>query len=864
MPSRTFIAFLILVFTFCASSGMAMDVSQRRIQKLDGIWQIAEGGRNQVPSDFSREVPVPGLVSLATPAFSPPPGPKAADRQNPPSTDPAREAFWYRRTFQYDGPLPAVARLKLHKAMFGTRVILNGHLLGEHASNATPGWFDARPSLRSGTNELLVRVGAGLGSVPKGVPTLFDREKQRYIPGIFDSVELHYSGTPYFSQVQVAPDLASSTVRVQAVLRHDGDGTEASVSFAVSEAKSGRLVSQETSVVEFRAGSHESILDIRIPIADCRLWSPEDPFLYRLEASTATDCFTTRFGMREFRFDPATQRAMLNGRPYFLRGSNITLYRFFEDPECGDLPWRPEWVRLLHQRIKDMNWNSLRYCIGFPPEAWYDLADELGILIQDEYPLWGIGDVEREELVREYSAWMRERWNHPCVVIWDAQNETRSPVTGDALNRVRDLDLSGRPWDNGWGPSQRNTDSFEAHPYNYSREGVILADLARIAPLPRGGPNHFDRKRAAIINEYGWLWLNRDGSPTTLTSELYPNLAGANATTERRRHIYATHLAADTEFWRHGRQAAAVMHFAALGYSRADGQTSDNWADLSKLEWESQFHRYVRHAFAPVGLMVDYWRGSGIAGRQVCLPVRLLNDLDQPWRGSVILRLRGDGDAPSLYEQRQTAELAPLGVGRVDFDLTWPATAGDVVLEAELIGADGTPVLSTRDIRINTADELGLAFEKRAFASSSWNSAISSKGIQTGETASYGVNAWTLDDTFPEYAVDGDPSTYWASASTDPSWLAVDLGSIRSVSRVRIFWGVEYSLEFKIQVSVDAGSWTDVLHVPDNRFTQCSLHFEPIDARYVRVVGLRRRLPGPKNWPPQQRSHAIREFQVFE
>ena len=97
--------------------------------------------------------------------------------------------------------------------------------------------------------------------------------------------------------------------------------------------------------------------------------------------------------MREFKFDPATGRAMLNGKPYFMRGSNITLYRFFEDGECGKLPWDEKWVRLLHQRVKDMHWNCLRYCIGFPPEAWYDIADEAGILIDDEFPIWFGGDV---------------------------------------------------------------------------------------------------------------------------------------------------------------------------------------------------------------------------------------------------------------------------------------------------------------------------------------------------------------------------------------------------------------------------------------------------------------------------------------
>ena len=45
-----------------------------------------------------------------------------------------------------------------------------------------------------------------------------------------------------------------------------------------------------------------------------------------------------------FQARSGTGRAVLNGKPYFMRGSNITLYRFFEDSECGNLPWR-DWVR---------------------------------------------------------------------------------------------------------------------------------------------------------------------------------------------------------------------------------------------------------------------------------------------------------------------------------------------------------------------------------------------------------------------------------------------------------------------------------------------------------------------------------------
>ena len=250
--------------------------------------------------------------------------------------------------------------------MFGTRVFLNGILLGDHLPSFTPGYFDARPALRTGSNELVLRVGADRDAVGRAYPDGFDFEKQRYIPGIFDSVELVLSGTPHFISVQAAPDVAGKTIRVQAVLRNAGEAAKVAVTFVVREAKSGKIAGRLTSKPASLASGAETTVDVRIPLEDCRLWSPENPFLYTLDVDSSTDSFRTRFGMREFKFDPATGRAMLNGKPYFMRGSNFTLYRFFEDSECGNLPWDQKWVRLLHQRVKDMHWNCLRYCIGLP------------------------------------------------------------------------------------------------------------------------------------------------------------------------------------------------------------------------------------------------------------------------------------------------------------------------------------------------------------------------------------------------------------------------------------------------------------------------------------------------------------------
>ena len=353
----------------------------------------------------------------------------------------------------------------------------------------------------------------------------------------------------------------------------------------------------------------------------------------------------TRFGMREFRLDHETGRAMLNGRPYFLRGSNVTLYRFFEDPQCADHPWREDWVRRLHREFKGMHWNALRYCIGFPPEMWYRVADEEGILIQDEFPIWGGGrgrwpeELTGERLTQEYTEWMQERWNHPCVVIWDAQNETRTEETGKARQAVRNLDLSNRPWDNGYGLPGSPDDCFESHPYLFNSPKFKLSGLARVSGVPKGNARANTGNNPIIINEYDWLWLNRDGSPTTLSRKVYANLLGTNATPAQRWHLNARYNAALTEFWRAHRACAGVLHFCGLGYSRTNGQTCDNFIDIEKLRFEPEFQRYMADAFAPVGLMIDEWRSQLPAGKELDVPVVVINDLYQDWKGKVRLRL---------------------------------------------------------------------------------------------------------------------------------------------------------------------------------------------------------------------------------
>ncbi len=86
----------------------------------------------------------------------------------------------------------------------------------------------------------------------------------------------------------------------------------------------------------------------------------------------------------------------------------------------------------------------------------------------------------------EFSEWMRERCNHPCVVIWDASNETQSAELAPAIRRVRGLDLSNRPWDNSYNPPMEPGDVFESHPYRFNKADFRLRDLATASPVPQG------------------------------------------------------------------------------------------------------------------------------------------------------------------------------------------------------------------------------------------------------------------------------------------------------------------------------------------------------------------------------------------
>jgi beta-galactosidase len=708
----------------------------RSVISLDGTWQIDESILpDKRPTSFSHIVPVPGLANLSRPAFRDVdlfdslelisnrirsgklPESARVKTAGIPRQD--RDYFWYRRTFLAP-PRREVAMLRINKAQFGTAVFLNGEPVGEYSGCFSAGWFDLSRAIRwQGENELVVRVGAHPGVLPVTFPAGTDFEKLKWTPGIYDSVSLLIADNPFIETVQVAPHVGPSELTVQTRLHNYGQEQTVALVQTVRPWKGGgKTFRGEPERVRLAQGETKLVTQtLRVPGA--RLWTPDDPFLYELVSETGGDSVVTRFGMREFRTDAKTGRALLNGKVCYLRGSNITLHRFFEDPDCGDLPWKEAWVRKLLVEIpKKMNWNAFRFCIGPVPDRWLEIADEAGLLIQNEFFVWtGAPDWDSgyarnwdvPEMVRQYGDWMRDNWNHPSVVIWDANNETRDDKFGARIiPAVRPLDQSNRPWENSYNPPVAPDDPVEYHPYLFQRSASTgrlefqLSDLETRDPAPKGGSLPKE-PHPIIINEYGWTWLNRDGSPTLLTEKLYPLLLGPGTTPEERFALNAYILAGETEFWRASRQYAGVLHFVYLTCSYPGVYTSDHFRDVRTLELEPQFAEYMSEAFKPFGVFVKLFQPELASNSRRETTVVLVNDELKPAKGKLMLSLESrDGKVVSSAERSFAVDA--LGTQSLEIPLEIPRVAGKFTVRAAAKAAGSrTPTVSRRLVTVTAS-----------------------------------------------------------------------------------------------------------------------------------------------------------------
>lgn len=642
-----------------------MSVTGRITQSLNGSWELAPGEAHPPVAGWDRRVPVPALVDCASPPY--------AWQEHP--------YHWYRRTFTPSSPAPCdSALLRIEQAMYGTSVYVNGTRIGGDCACYTSQEYDVGRYLMYGKeNELLVRVGLR-ETLPPESAVGKDQERKEFIPGIWGDVSLVLSGNPRIRLVQAIPHVRQSLVEARFWLTNGGDRdvTVDLIARVAEKASRTHASGPAKRPVTVPAGA-ECRAVLELPIRAPQLWSPEAPFLYSIDAEcllkgSATDAVSTTFGLREFSINGGD--FLLNGQKILLRGGNIALHRFFSDADRGTLPWDMAWVKkLLIDIPREHNFNFFRNHLGQLYNRWYDVADEYGMLFQNEWQFWTTTGT-KEQITREFTRWLEDNWNHPSIVLWDPLNECADEmVQRGIVPQMKSLDPT-RPWE--------SVDVVEQHPYIYSLGPVLNDKRFGFTEAMEA----IERSAApSMINEFLWWWLDREGNPTPLTREVMTRWLGKDPPQSailNHQSFLATEL---IELFRRMR-VDAIQPFVYL--SNNGGPTGD-WflGDIRDLR-PTPVMLALRNAFNPFGVSIELWDRHFSPKERRDVRIFLFNDSQHQKNGTLrwgIVNPQGDW----ISSREEAVVVEPAATAIIPLTLEFPVEGGAYVARAELSGNTGMP-----------------------------------------------------------------------------------------------------------------------------------------------------------------------------
>ncbi|MFR1749720.1 MAG: glycoside hydrolase family 2 protein [Parabacteroides distasonis] len=730
----------IILIMCCFLSVFAWADDGRTTISLNGEWDFDQTEQAFPPRKYTRKIPVPGLVHLARPKisqyekfFKKPDGVELVEQFNFLERDYTPMYNWYKRKVFIDEKFKDEQLfLTIKKSQYVTRVFVNGHEVGASMECYTPMDFNITSAVKYGSdNEILIQVGdrAWLPSEAAGGT---DKEKVHYLPGIWDDVFITATGKMRVDKVLFLPSLAKGLVTVKTLVRSlyppqmlYGDKMKDSckIEYCVKEKTTGRIVGKKMIEGEAKR-DNRTYFETSISLDNPKAWTPDSPFLYEGEVSVydqneLVDRYSVNFGMRDF--SRKGKFFTLNGDKFYLRGSNITLQRFFEDPDCQALAWDREWVKKLMVDLpKSIDWNAMRICVGIVPDFWYDLCDEYGIVLQNEWLYWQNHGWD-EQVRKEYTNWVWSDGNHPSIVIWDAINENWDSYIGNTLiPELKELDPT-RIWDAGYMTSDQmgtNDEMDEPHPYRaltlmHSSE---LNDYFKNNPYNLGALHEnwvgfssiLDAGVPQLVNEYGWIWLWRDGRPSKLTLNNYNYYLGENATPEQCRELQAYWLELETEWLRSERSVGGILAFCHL--TNNYGFTGDWFInDIKDLEPSPAF-RWFKHCFAPSAVFIDladrrYTKHLEPLkpGSDLVFNLVGVNDLNKESSGKVLLKLL-DEKGTIISTQEESIVIEPFGKRLQPCLLKLPSKAGGYLLIAEYHEEGASkPVLSRRYLKVGDA-----------------------------------------------------------------------------------------------------------------------------------------------------------------
>lgn len=204
----------------------------------------------------------------------------------------------------------------------------------------------------------------------------------------------------------------------------------------------------------------ESLVKTNLEIQNPNRWTTETPYLYTLKTellvgNKVVDVVETKFGVRDIEWKVETGM--------WLNGKNVKLRGVCNHQDAGALGAAvPDKIlRFRVQQLKDMGVNAIRTAHNPQTPQFYDICDELGMMVMDE-----IFDGWKKKAKNDYGAhyfdtwwkqdvtdWIKRDRNHPSIVIYSVGNETGGTVGKDLVEICNLLDPS-RPVTSGHSGSE--------------------------------------------------------------------------------------------------------------------------------------------------------------------------------------------------------------------------------------------------------------------------------------------------------------------------------------------------------------------------------------------------------------------------
>jgi Glycosyl hydrolases family 2/Glycosyl hydrolases family 2, sugar binding domain/Glycosyl hydrolases family 2, TIM barrel domain len=374
---------------------------------LNGLWDYAITSKDAtMPNAWSGKILVPYPIESALS------GVKKALQPT--------DNLWYHLM------LPSIALKTGERALlhFGavdwqTTVYLNGDSIGRHSGGYTAFTFDITKQLHADNNDLVIRVfdptDQGIG--PHGKQTL-NPQNIFYTPtsGIWQTVWIEVVPADYIHELRLTPDI---------------DRQELKATIAVPAGYSVELMAtaNDASVSTVKGKASRGEAHLVLPVKNPHLWSPGDPFLYRLtvrlkKGNQVIDEVASYFGMRKIsvaKDDQGIERICLNNKPYYNLG---TLDQGFWPDGLYTAP-TDDALAFDIKAIKAMGFNTIRKHIKVEPARWYYYADSLGMLVWQDMvnPDFELRPGAKEEFEKESADILHQLYNHPAITTWVLFNE---------------------------------------------------------------------------------------------------------------------------------------------------------------------------------------------------------------------------------------------------------------------------------------------------------------------------------------------------------------------------------------------------------------------------------------------------------